>query len=149
MTPRQLKWFAGIIVFALTALGVIGWFVFSSIQGQVTEEKAYDPRTTALNAANQLLVTAQAHPTSTITSSGLPSYLWVNEKCWTFLQDAAVQSSGQYTLTITSYYDSKDDPNRIRDTIEIFMKVTFSNRRQGEILFSQGGLTGCREISGP
>jgi hypothetical protein len=148
MTPQQLKRLTGIIVVALIALGLLGWLVLSSIERQVTEGKVSDPRTTALNAANELLLAAQAHPTGTITSSGLPSYLWVNEKCWIFLQDATLQSSGQYTITITSYYDSKDDPNRIRDATEIFMKVIFSNRRQGEILFSQGGLTGCREISG-
>jgi sensor histidine kinase regulating citrate/malate metabolism len=147
MTPQQLKRMAGIIVVTLLALGLLGWLVVSSVERQMTNGKAPDARTTALNAANELLVAAQAHPTGTITDSGLQSYLWVSEKCWNFLQDAMRQSSGQYTITITSYYNSDDDPNRIRDTIEVFMKVAFSNRRQGEILFSQGGLTGCRETS--
>lgn len=121
--------------------GLLVWL----LNAQVPSEKIDTPKESALQQTEQILRAAQRYPTGSLPKENLPSYLWVGEDCWRFLQEAMVQSSNRYTITIEQSFNSEDSPISSRAMIEIFILVNFASGRRGEILYYQGGLTGCRE----
>jgi len=133
-----------IIVFVVTC-GLLGWFTYNTI---LLKERDGDPKQIALKDTDILLSAVKSHPNGQMPhdSSDLPSYLWVNEDCWEFIQEVMKQNNNNYSLEVVSYDDSRKDPYPVHDLIEIFVQVKFPNNRRAEMLFAQGTLKGCREI---
>ena len=87
---------------------------------------SYDPQEAAIMRTRQYLEAAYAHPTSP-EKEVVPSCggLWSHGDCWTLLQNAVVQSSNQYTLTVVFYDWEAHVPLRSGD--DVIVRVDFVN----------------------
>ncbi len=130
-----LKWW--LIAAAVVAIGLVafcGWLF--------TGWKTDDAKTSALKETEQLLRAAGSHPVGVLPTSDIPSYLWVDEECWSFLQDSMLKSSGTHTTTVTSY--NQDEPNyNFRDVNEVFLQVDFADAPSAFVRYYEGGIQGC------
>ncbi len=103
---------------------------------------SYDAKQEAIDETEQLLSAAMKYSSGPLPQNEIPSNMWVNEGCWSFLQDSMLKSSGTHTTTITYY--NQDDPNyHFRDVDEMFLQVDFAAAPSAFVRFYEGGLQGC------
>ena len=53
-------------------------------------------------------------------------------------------SNNKHALEVKEYYNSANDPNPWRESVEVWVTIQFDNGDRTDVLFSQGGLAGCR-----
>ncbi len=106
---------------------------------------SYDAKKEAIDETQQLLFAAGKYPTGPLPQNDVPSSIWVDEGCWSLLQDSMLKSSGTHTVTITYY--NQDDPNyHFRDVDEIFLQVDFAGKSSTFVRFYEGGIQGCSPV---
>ncbi len=127
-------WLLAVTVVAISIVAFCSWVN--------TAWRTDDAKTSALKQTNQLLTSAGSHPVGDLPKNDLPSYLWVNEKCWTRLQSAMAKNSNQYVAEIV--YDSNDIPNYPGNRSEVGVSVKFADGDSILVDYYQGGLLGCR-----
>lgn len=130
-----LKWwlFAAVVV-ASSLVAFCNWF----FTGWATD----DAKTSAIKETEQLLTAAGLHPNGVLPLNDIPSYLWVNDECWSFLQGSMFKSSGIHTTTVTYY--NQDEPNyNFRDVHEVFLRVDFADTPSAFVRYYEGGIQGC------
>ncbi len=137
---REFSWFIRIAFMASLFLLLIGWLFFELLIPKAN----LSPRESALQETQQLLAFIENHPTGSMPDT-LPGYLRVNDVCWIFLQKCMTSNENQYKLSVISEFDSQTDPNFVHNLIEVWVSIDFPNGQQAEMLYSQGGLTGCQE----
>lgn len=130
------RWIIALLVIAVAVCVMSGVVVCRVIVGAVN----YDAYEAAIQATERLLSYIREYPTDSLPLDELPSYLWVREDCWTLLQEAMIQNSGQYSLT------ARYNGIPYRPVDDILVRVDFADGRQVEVLFYQGGLVGCSEV---
>ncbi len=106
---------------------------------------SYNAKEEAIDETEELLSAAKKYSTGALPLNDIPSNMWVDEECWSLLQDSMLKSSGVHTTTVTYY--NRDDPNyHFRDVDEIFLQVDFSDGRAAFVRFYEGGIQGCAQI---
>lgn len=143
MTRRYLFWVVAIGVAALASFSIVSWW---SLRTVLVPTETQTPKESALNQTEQLLTATKNNRATTLPKDEMPSYLWVSDSCWNALRSAMSQNLDQYKLSINSYYNSNESPTPARSAVEIFILVDFPNGQQVEVLYYQGGITGCSEV---
>ena len=131
---RALRWRA--IVAAVVAVSLVA-FCCWLFTGWATD----NTKNSALKETEQLLRSAGSHPIGALPKDDIPSYLWVGEECWSFLQEA-LKSSGQHTTTVT-YYNQDDPKYNFRDVDEVFLRVDFADKPSAFVRYYEGGIQDC------
>lgn len=103
---------------------------------------SYDAKKKAIDETEQLLFAARKYPTGPLPQYNIPSNIWVDEECWSFLQDSIVKSSGTHTTTVT-YYSKESSNYGHRDVDVIQLQVDFAGRPSAIVRFYEGGIQGC------
>ncbi len=136
MFRRQaFRWW--LIVAAIVAISIVAFFSWAN-----TAWKTDDAKTSALKETERLLSDAGSYPIGPLPKKDIPSYLWVNEDCWSFLQNSMLKSSGTHTTTVTYY--NQDEPNyNFRDVDEVLLRVDFADESSAFVGYYEGGIQGC------
>lgn len=71
-------------------------------------------------------------------NDSFPSYLWVDDSCWYLLQDMAYKNSNRFRISMSNNY------HPVEDAEEVTVDILFMGGHVVEVLYSQGGLAGCR-----
>jgi hypothetical protein len=146
MLLQQRRWFVvGALLIGLGLCLLTMRFLFTELDLWSTSYDDDTIRATALQQADQLLTVIRTHANQPLPDD-LPGYLRVNDDCWAFLQEGMRHNTNTYTLAIADYFNSHHDPKTVHELVEVWIHIRFPDGRVGELLASQGGLTGCRAI---
>lgn len=130
-----IKWW--LLAATVVAISIVAFYSWVD-----TAWRSDDAKTSALKETEQLLKAAGSRPSGVLPQNDIPSYLWVNEECWSFLQSSMLKSSGTHTTTVTSY--NQDEPNyNFRDVDEVFLRVDFVDTPSAFVRYYEGGIQGC------
>jgi hypothetical protein len=137
LSGKRWTWILIICVVSTIAFVSLCWYLFTFLNSQLDAKEA------AISDTEHILSSLHGNPNA---SPPTPYVLWIDEKCWLFLQDAMKKNSGEYTANVTYY--NLDDPNyKYRPVDEVTVGVSFPDGRQAEFYYYEGGLNGCREIT--
>ena len=127
-----------VVLLLATTVGcvIIGFPVYRLINAS-GNTNAYDE---AIQSTERLLSYVQEYSVGPPPRDVLPSYLWVSDSCWAFLQEAMLQNSGQYSLT------ARDNGIPFRPVDDILVRVNFTNGHQIDLNFYEGGLVACSRM---
>ena len=133
-------WFMILIFGAILLGGFLLWFYFSP----AFSTRSISPGESALDDTRKLL-SAVATKSVGPMPHDLPGYLMVNDDCWEFLQKGMKNNANQYKLTVTSEYDSDNDPNAVHRLREAWLNIEFPDGQIAQMYSMQGGLNFCHK----